>query len=215
MPHTKVIPAGNLSAEETACVEPFSVGWHAVSRLQVRPGERVLVLGCGVIGLGAVAAAAFHGARALAADVDDDKLRKAEALGAAELINSAEIDLIERVHAITNGDGVAAVVEAAGLAQTTISALEAVCFSGRVALIGYLKGTVPLETKWFVSKELDVLGSRNATEEDFQEVLKMLSSGRVDVKPLISRRYRLEQAGEALAAWDRTPNEVTKILLYP
>ena len=215
VPHVKVVPAGNLSAEESATVEPLSVGWHAVRRLNARPGETVLVLGCGFVGLGAVAASAYRGARVLAADVDDGKLGQAKALGAAECINSSKDDLIERVRAITNGDGVAAVVEAAGLAQTTISAVEAVCFGGRVALIGYLKGTVALETKWFVSKELDVLGSRNATEADFQEVLKMLSSGRVDVKPLISRRYRLEQAGEALAAWDRAPNDVTKILLHP
>jgi threonine dehydrogenase-like Zn-dependent dehydrogenase len=215
VPYQKVLPAGSLGPEETACVEPLSVGWHAVQRLQVLPGERVLVLGCGVIGLGAVAAAAFQGAKVIAADVDDGKLGKAEALGATELINSAKADLAERVLALTDGDGAEAVVEAAGLAQTSLAAVEAACFGGRVALIGYVKGPVPLETKWFVSKELDVLGSRNALESDFRDVLGMLATGRVDVVPLISRRYPLEEAGRALVEWDRAPNEVTKILLHP
>ena len=71
VPHVKVVPAGSLSADETATVEPLSVGWHAVRRLNVRPGETVLVLGCGFVGLGAVAAAVFRGAKVLAADIDE------------------------------------------------------------------------------------------------------------------------------------------------
>jgi 2-desacetyl-2-hydroxyethyl bacteriochlorophyllide A dehydrogenase len=215
IPFRKVFPAPQLSAEEAACAEPMSVGWHAVNRLKVKEGEKVLVLGCGVIGLGAIAAAAYKGAHVIAADVDEAKLGRAQGLGASFLVNSAAEDPIKRVQDLTNGDGADAVVEAVGLPQTYTAAVEVACFGGRVALIGYVKAPVQFETKWFVSKELDILGSRNAMDAEIEEVIRMLSSGRVNVKPLISRRYLLEQAGQALADWDRSPNEITKILLHP
>ena len=161
----------------------------------------------------AIAAASFKSAEVTAVDIDSGKLETAKALGAAHVINSAEENLEGRVEQMTSGHGPNVVIEAVGLPQTFRAAVELVSFAGRVVYIGYAKKAVEYETKVFVSKELDIRGSRNAMRSEFEAVIDMLSTGRVDVDPLITHRYRLEQAGEALSFWDRHPEQVTKIVL--
>ncbi|MHC4387753.1 MAG: zinc-binding alcohol dehydrogenase family protein [Planctomycetota bacterium] len=213
VPYKKVITASGFSDEQIACIEPLSVGWHASCRGRVAPVDKVLVFGCGVIGLGAIAAAAFKRAEVTAVDIDGDKLRKAGAVGARYLINSQQENLAARVEELTFGDGFDVVIEAAGMPETFIAAVEMVSFAGRVVYIGYAKKPVDYETKLFVSKELDVNGSRNALKSDFGAVISMLASVAVDVKPLVTQRYELEAFADAMSFWDKNPTEVTKILI--
>ena len=213
VPYTKVFRIDGFSYEPIACIEPLSVGWHAAERGEVTAGDIVLVFGCGVIGLGAVITAAYKGAEVIAVDIDDGKLEKAKKLGAKYIINSKTEDLDSKVNEITSGDGPSVVIEAVGLPETFVKAVEIVSFAGRVVYIGYAKKKVEYETKLFVSKELDIKGSRNAFDNEISAVIEMLSTGKVDVSQLITQRYTLEQAGVALDFWDKNPGEVTKIIV--
>lgn len=213
VPYEKVIPAPTLSFEEIASIEPISVGWHATNRGEVKAGEYVLVFGCGVIGLGAIIAAASKGAHVIAVDIDSNKLEKAKNLGAEFTINSKETDLTAEVMKITSDDGPSVVIEAVGLPLTFRAAVDLVCFAGRVVYIGYAKAPVEYETKHFVAKELDIRGSRNALQHEIAEVTEMLMSGKVDISPFITQRYKFEELGEALEFWGKNINDVTKIVL--
>ena len=211
--YSNVFLADGLSTDQIATVEPLSVGWHASCRGRVSPEDRVLVMGCGVIGLGAIAASCYQGAEVIAVDIDAAKLAKAQVLGARHVVNAQQEDLSERVLELTEGHGPGVVIEAVGTPETFRAAVDLACFAGRVVYIGYAKAPVEYETKLFVSKELDILGSRNALLEDFGAVLDMLRDGRIDIAPLITHRYPLTEAGAALQFWDQHPDEVTKILL--
>jgi len=212
VPWEKVFAFEGLSTRELALVEPMSVGFHAVGRGRVGESDVVAVFGCGAIGLGVVAGAAFSGARAvIAVDVDDRKLSVAKKAGATHAVNSARVNLREALQEITAGDGPNAVVEAVGLPQTYRAAIEEVAFAGRVVYIGYAKAPVEYETKLFVQKELDVLGSRNAMPEDFRRAAQALQEKRFPVDDVITRTVSLEEAGEALRAWSESPQDFTKI----
>lgn len=213
VPAAKVHITDGLTAEQTACVEPVSVGCHAVNRGRITQKDTVLVFGCGVIGLGAIASAAYKKATVIAVDVDDAKLAKAKKLGAKHIINSATQDLSECVNKLTDGDGANVAIEAVGLPQTFRAAVEQVCFAGRVVYIGYAKKPVEYETKLFVSKELDIMGSRNAFSHEIDYVIGMFRSGRIDAGELVTHRFGLEQTADALKLWDTNPAQVTKILL--
>ncbi|QDU90447.1 putative zinc-type alcohol dehydrogenase-like protein YjmD [Pirellulimonas nuda] len=207
----KIISAEGLSFSELALVEPLTVGFHAAARGQVRDGDTVAVFGAGAIGLGAIAGAAFRGARVIAIDVDDAKLELATACGAAEAINSRTMPLHDRLQELTDGHGPDVVIEAVGLAETFVAAVEEVAFAGRVVYIGYAKAAVAYETKLFVMKELDIRGSRNALKGDFENVIKMLSSGGFPSDRIVSHQSTLDDAGETLAAWGQNPQAFTKI----
>lgn len=209
----KVIPVEGLSFEELCLVEPLSVGFHAVSRGRVTREDTVVVLGCGTVGLGVVAAAVFYGARTIAVDIDAGKLELARKVGATETINSASEDFHGKLKAFTSGRGPDVVIEAVGLPTTFRAAVEEVAFTGRIVYIGYSNGPVTYETKLFVQKELDILGSRNALPEDFKGVINMLKQGRFPASDFISRVVPFAEAGQALSDWATNPTVVHKILV--
>jgi 2-desacetyl-2-hydroxyethyl bacteriochlorophyllide A dehydrogenase len=213
MPVAKVHSTDGLSIDQTACVEPVSVGCHAVNRARVTDRDTVMVFGCGVIGFGAIATAVYKKAIVIAVDVDDAKLAKAQRLGVRYTINSMKDDLPARVKEITNDDGVNVAIEAVGLPQTFRAAVDLICFGGRVVYIGYAKKPVEYETKLFVSKEVDIMGSRNAFSKEIDEVIGMFRSGRIDVNELVTHRFKLDEMEKALKLWDTSPGEVTKILM--
>lgn len=212
-PFDTILLAPGLSLAALALVEPLSVGFHAVERGRVTSTDTVAVLGTGMIGLGAIAGAARTGARVVAVDIDDAKLALARRAGASETIHSRAESLHERLQALTGGDGPSVVIEAVGAPETFRAAVDEVCFAGRVVYIGYAKAPVTYETKYFVMKELDILGSRGALRPNFEAVIRLLQSGAYPVEETITRTVPLAEAGEALRAWDRNPASITKIHL--
>jgi len=205
--------AAKLSAKELCLVEPLTVGFHAAARGRVTAEDAVAVFGCGGVGLGAIAASAFRGAETIAIDMDDAKLEIARKAGAKHLVHAKNEDLHERLQAITGGRGPDVMIEAIGLPQTFRAAVEEVAFTGRVVYIGYAKEPVAYETRLFVQKELDILGSRNALPEDFREVIRMLELGRFPVENAVSAMVPLNDAGRMLAEWSAAPAKFTKIMV--
>jgi 2-desacetyl-2-hydroxyethyl bacteriochlorophyllide A dehydrogenase len=210
-PWQKLYRSPKLSLRELALVEPLTIGFHAVDRGRVNEGDSVLVFGCGAIGLGAIAGAAARGARVIAADIDDAKLQLAKKCGARETINSQTGSLHDELQKLTHGDGPEVVIEAVGLPQTFRAAVEEAGFAGRVVYIGYAKKAVEYETKFFVQKELDILGSRNATPDDFKNVIRLLESGRFPVNEAVTKTFPFSEAGKAMQAWSDNPAAFTKI----
>jgi len=104
------------------------------------------------------------------------------------------------------------VIEAVGTPGTFLTAVEEVAATGRVVYIGWAKEPVTYETKLFILKELDILGSRNSLTE-FPDVIDMLQHRQFPVESTISRTVRLEEAGNALRAWSEAPQAYSKILV--
>lgn len=213
MPWQKVISGGNLPVRECALIEPMSVGFHAVSRGQVTDSDVVMVIGCGMIGIGAIVRASLRGATVIAVDLDDEKLDLARHIGATWTVNSKTENVHERILALTDGRGADVVIEAVGSPVTYQMAVDEVAFTGRVVCIGYAKSEVSFQTKLFVQKELDIRGSRNALPEDFRAVIKYLNQGNCPVEQLISNVVKPEQAGETLKEWSENPGKVFRILV--
>ena len=199
----RIYAAQNLQLEELALVEPLTIGFHAVARGRVAAKDTVAVIGCGGVGLGAIAGAAGKGATVIGVDVDDAKLALAQAAGAKFAIHSQRESLHHRLRELTGDEGPDVIIEAIGLPATFQAAINDVAFTGRVVYIGYAKEPVSYETSLFVQKELDIRGSRNAGPEDFHAVIQMLEQGTFPVRQAISRIVPLSEAGAALAEWRR------------
>lgn len=213
MPWQKVIPAPSMSSRDCALIEPMSVGFHAVSRGQVVDNERVMVIGCGMIGMGAIVRASLRGATVIAVDLDDEKLELARKVGATYVINSKTENVHERMLQLTDGLGADVVIEAVGSPATYVMAVDEVGFTGRVVCIGYAKSPVEFQTKLFVQKELDIRGSRNALPADFRAVINYLQTGVCPIDKLISRIVEPEEAASAMAGWAAAPGKVFRILV--
>ncbi|MCR4865245.1 MAG: zinc-binding alcohol dehydrogenase family protein [Bacteroidales bacterium] len=203
VPWQKVIPCGEVPLKYTALIEPMSVGFHAANRGRITKNDVVMVIGCGMVGLGALVSAVQRGATVIAADIDPVKLELARKLGAAYAYNSS-----------TEWEGLPdpdVVIEAVGSVPTYRMAVERVAFTGRIVCIGYAKTDVSLPTSLFVKKELDIMGSRNATPEDFSDVISYLSSG-VDADAFVSDIIDPKDAQDAMEKWNANPGKVFRIL---
>ena len=213
LPWEKIIPAGQLSPRTSALIEPMSVGFHAVSRAQVTDIDVVMVIGCGMVGMGAVVRSAQRGAIVIAADIDDEKLALARQMGATYTVNTMTEDVHARLQEMTGGFGPDVVIEAVGSPITYQMAVNEVAFTGRTVCIGYAKTEVSFQTKFFVQKELDIRGSRNALPSDFRAVIRYLEKGTCPVDALISKVVKPENASDAMNEWAAAPGKVFRILV--
>jgi threonine dehydrogenase-like Zn-dependent dehydrogenase len=105
------------------------------------------------------------------------------------------------------------IIEAIGMPQTFRAAVEEVAFTGRVVYIGYAKEAVTYETRLFVQKELDIMGSRNALPEDFRQVIQMLEQRLFPVDDVVSAIIPIEKAPDVLCAWTENPSRFSKIMV--
>ena len=213
VPPEKVVPSNKLDVDRLVLVEPLTIGFHAVDRGEVTDSDTVLVIGCGMIDMGAVMRSALRGARVIASDIDDGKLATARRFGASFAVNPLREDVEKVLSDITSSNGPDVVIEAVGSPDTYRTAIEQVAFAGRIVCIGFSTEDAHLPTQLFIKKEVHIRGSRNATPMDFQAVVSYLEEGSGPILDLVTRVIPLAEAGEALRNWSDDPAGTTKIVV--
>jgi threonine dehydrogenase-like Zn-dependent dehydrogenase len=115
---------------------------------------------------------------------------------------------------IIPGHEIGAVVEAVGRPETYLASVSEVAFTGRIVYVGYAKEKVPFDTQYFIKKEVDILGSRNAMPCDFRAVMEYMKKGTCPVDKLVTAVYPPEEAQIALEKWAANPSDVFRILIH-
>ncbi|MGO4676612.1 zinc-binding alcohol dehydrogenase family protein [Bosea sp. 2YAB26] len=213
LPVSKVIPVEGIPARDATLIEPLAVGFHAVRRAEVTSEDLVVVLGCGVIGLGAALGVLDRGGTVVAVDLSAKKLVTARRLGVQHVVDASREDVATRVAELTGGEGAPVVIEAVGAEETFRQAVEFTAQCGRVAYVGYAKNPVAYETRFFVMKEIDIRGSRGAELLDFHDVIAYLRANPTIGDVLVTRVVPLSEAAQAMIDWDADPGAYTKILI--
>ncbi len=213
-PIVYAVPEG-LSFDHAAMVEPVSVAVHAVDITPVQLGDTALVVGAGMIGLLTLQALRAAGCgRIVVADLADDRLQLATALGADEVVNSGSTNVVERVREITAGRGADVTLEAVGATPTVAMCIDAVRKGGAVTLIGNVTPTVELGLQSVVTREVSVFGSC-ASANDYPACLELMARGAIQVAPMISATGPLEAGQDYFdRLYGREPN-LTKVILNP
>jgi len=192
--------------------EPVSIAHHAVQRSGAEAGQVAVVFGAGTIGLLiAHLLVRARGCRALVIDVDPWRLEVAERAGATALQGDAAA-LRAAVAAATGGELADLVFEATGHAACTALTTELVAHAGRIVLIGWNRGPTAVDTVALMRKEVDLLGSRNSADA-FPAVLRLLAGGLVDPALLITHRFPLQEAAQALGLLDAGGAGALKVLI--
>ena len=209
--HVHLVPKG-LSAFEASFAEPVSIGLQACRRADLRAGEKVLILGCGPIGLALIEVARARGAQVLAADVQPARREFAASLG-AQVLDGAE--LLPTIMECTDGEGMPVVIEATGVPGVMEQAVEMVASGGRVVIVGLAKRGegVTLPGLDFTRKELTLLGSRTSVD-CFPEALQLLADGHITY-PRVATPLSLWDAPRIFAQMAREPGTMHKGVLLP
>jgi D-xylulose reductase len=192
----------NVSFDEGALAEPFAVGLHAARKAQIKPGDVALVIGAGTIGLvTAMAAIAGGCSQVIIADILQEKLDFASRMGMIA-VNVVRESLSERVSSITNGWGTDIVFEASGSEAAVSKVFEPLCPGGRVVFIGMPIHPVPIDIVSAQVKEARIETIFRYAHV-YPRALSLMEAGKVNVKPLITDRYRFE---ESIAAFEYAAN---------
>ena len=192
---------GFVEAASLGC--RFMTAWRGlVDQAVVRAGERVVVLGCGGVGLSSVMIASALGAHVIAVDIDEAKLALARRFGAASLIDAREHDPVARVRELTEG-GADVTVDAFGSAATCAQGIRALRRRGRHLQLGLLLGTesdprLPMQD--VIRRELRLLGSHGMPAHRYPDLFRFVHDAKLPIEALVAERLALEAAGEALSA---------------
>jgi threonine dehydrogenase-like Zn-dependent dehydrogenase len=214
VPAERVYDGRGVSPRSLALVEPYCIAHHAMKRARVAPGERVLIVGAGTIGLFAAMDVRLAGAEVHVTDVVPRKLALAARLGVqGTFVAGDDADFAARVEAATGGDGFDVCVEAVGLPSTFLRCIEAAAHRGRVVVIGIGKQSLDFRYTILQNKELDVLGSRNALREDFLEVIELARTGRIDLSAVVSDEYGLGESERAFQELAEAASQKLKVML--
>ena len=212
MPVERIYPGQGLTPDQLALIEPFSIGYHALSRCEVKPGDKVLVIGAGPIGLFALISAKSRGAEVYSADLLDGRLEKAKAFGADGVINSGKESLADYTAKVAEG-GFDVCVEACGAPETFLSCIDCCAFAGNLILIGNGKRETTFLHSTLLKKELNVYGSRNSLPKDFRELIGLVADGTADPLPMVSAVYDFEHAADAFDALVHNDGSLAKVLI--
>ena len=213
MPIERIYPGKGVSAKTLALIEPFSIGYHAVSRGHVKPGHKVLVIGAGAIGIFAAVSAKLKGAEVYISDVFEKRLENALKFGVDGIIDVSKEDLLERTKEITNGNGFDICIEAVGQSTTFLNCIDAAAFGADIILIGNGKKETTFNHSILLKKELNVYGSRNALKKDFLELIDLISSGKINVDHIVSDIFDKEDAIKGFDALVHNDGSRFKVLI--
>jgi len=207
----------HVSYEEAAIAEPLACVLHGIEEAGVKLGDTVTIIGAGPIGLLHLLCARKLGVeKVVVVDLIDERLDIALKLGADHVVNTGKEDVAERIRGLTGDYGADIVIEAVGLPSTWEQALKLVKRGGTVLEFGGCPpGTeIKVSTELLHYKETKILGTFHATPVHFKKALNLIASGTINVKPLVTRRMKLERIKEAFEILSTSKSDI-KIAITP
>lgn len=191
----------DLPLEESSIIaDAISTPYHAVkNRAQVRPGDSVVVFGCGGVGINVVQMAAAAGGSVIAVDIVDKKLDIAKKLGALHTINASDKEgkaLIKEIRTLTGG-GADIAIEAIGNPKTIELASSAVKAGGCHCQVGYTHHNVAINAGRLMFREIEIKGSLGCRPVDYPKIIEMVRTGKIQLKPVVTHKFKLEEIDQA------------------
>ncbi|SOD80038.1 2-desacetyl-2-hydroxyethyl bacteriochlorophyllide A dehydrogenase [Spirosoma fluviale] len=214
VPVQTLVHGQGLSHDELALVEPLAIGAHGVRRADVQPGENVLVVGAGPIGLGTMEFARIAGGTVIALDINANRLDFCRTqLGVHHTINAQSPDVMEQLAAITNGDMPTVVIDATGSLRAINTAFSYLAHTGRYVLVGLQKGDISVSHPELHKREATLMSSRNATRADFDHVITSMKAGLVKPTTYITHRVGFDKIVQEFDSWLDPANGVIKAMV--
>ena len=206
-----LIPANHLSENQITIVEPLAIAAHAIRRAQIQADETIAVMGCGPIGIGIIKQAQIAGARVIAIDTNDNRLKYAQEIIGCDFVVNAKDTPIKHITAITEGDLCTAVFDATGNKIALETGPQYMAHGGRYILVGLYKDDLVYNHPQIHAKETTLLCSRNATIEDFEKVIDIIHL--FPTEAYVTHEVAFEDMIENFDSWLNPSSGVMKVIV--
>jgi threonine dehydrogenase-like Zn-dependent dehydrogenase len=213
VPERFVFSAQGISLDDAAMIEFLAIGAHAVRRADIKPNQRVLISGCGPIGIACALFSKLRGGEVAVIDNRPERLALCrDRLGIPQVL-SLSPDLLPNLLAITAGGMFDVVFDATGNAQAMENGFTFVAHGGTYVLVSVVKADIKFSDPEFHKREITLMGSRNATAEDFDLVLKSIRAGHIPTADLRTHRVLMRQLPEIMGHWLEPGSRVIKAMV--
>jgi 6-hydroxycyclohex-1-ene-1-carbonyl-CoA dehydrogenase len=206
-----------IPLEEGAIIaDATSTPYHAVvNRAQVKPGQSVVVFGCGGVGINAVQIAAAVGGSVIAVDVVPEKLALAMQLGAVATVDASKVENVAKEIRKLTGGGAEIAIEAIGKPSVMADAFNCLRTGGRLVVIGYTHENLTVKAGKIMFQELEIIGSLGCRPVDYPRLIELVRQGKVKVKELVTGRFPLEKINHAFDLLREGRPDVVRSIVVP
>ena len=214
VPSYSLVKSNGLNVDELALVEPLAIGAHAVARADVKPGEFVLVVGAGPIGLGIIEFARLARAEVIVMDVNDGRLEFCrDKLSVKYTLNPVAENAMEKLQQFTDNDMPTVVIDATGSLKAINNAFQYMAYGARYVLVGLQKEAISFSHPEFHKREATLMSSRNATRNDFEYVIESISTKKINPFSFITHRVSFNDLATSFPSYSLPENGVIKAMV--
>jgi alcohol dehydrogenase len=215
VPARKLHTSAKLSLEQLALVETLAIGCHAINRGHPQPGDNVLVIGAGPIGLSVVEFSKLSGARTIVMDMNAQRLEFCRSQMGVDrtVLTTGDGTEIDSLRAACDSDLPTVVVDATGSNKSMAHALNYCAFAGRLVFVGITTQDISFPHPLMHRRELTLLASRNALAPDFKRIIRLIEDGRLDTRPWITHRTAFDALIDVFPSYTLPETGVIKAIV--
>ena len=213
IPSRKLHKSARLTYDQLALVETLGIGAHAVERADIQPGDFVLVIGAGPIGLSAIQFVQVRGATLAVMDVSQSRLDFCRRIGVRHTLAPGP-DAPDNLRAIGR-DLPTVVIDATGNSRSMAGTFDLPAHGGRIVFVGLIQGDVTFNDPNFHRRELTLLASRNSLPTTFRGIIAQIEAGRIDTTPWITHRFELSETPVRFPEVAGNPDVIKSIITVP
>ena len=201
IPVNKLHKSDLLSLDQLALVETLGIGAHAVDRANFNPGEFILVIGAGPIGLTVTQFAKIAGGRIIVMDINENRLNFCQQAFEVEFTVNGRENPFDQLKAITSNEMPTVVFDATGNVKSMENAFSYVASGGKLIFVGLVQDNITFHDPEFHRKEITLFSTRNSTGNDFKRIITLMEQNKIDTNPWITHRANSDELIEAFPTW--------------
>ena len=215
VPDHLIIHGNGLEPDQLALVEPLAIGAHGVARANILPGENVLVIGAGPIGLATADFVRIAGGRVIIMDVAIEKLEFCrKIMGFIDTVHAVSEDTHLQLSVLTHGEMPTAIFDCTGSLQAIELGFTYLAHSARYVMIGLQKQEISFNHPEFHKREATLMSSRNALPKDFEHVINSIKNGDIQTENYITHRIKFEEVKDKFSSLRQPGETVVKALIH-
>jgi threonine dehydrogenase-like Zn-dependent dehydrogenase len=208
-----IFPANGLTLEQIAMIEPLSIGSHAIERATIKPGDIVMIVGAGPIGITTLMMGRLKAAKFIVLDTNQARLDFVKKKFTDVATINFDDDTVENVKTMLNGDLPTIVMDATGNRESMMKCFDYAAHGGTIIYVGLFIGNMEFSDPVFHAKEITLKSSRNSLPEDYTKIIRLQKAGLINIDGLVTHRLQFSNLEKTFSSLYNSTESLIKAVV--